>query len=88
MNEATMLEAARQEGWTLSTHGAYQDGTTIVQLQRLDSQQSGLPSFAEDRDAWDFVVNRARAGSDLHRTALAQVDRIERVLIEASCGFW
>jgi hypothetical protein len=87
-DETAILNTAWQEGWTLSTCGAYPDGTDIVQLQRQDSQKPDLPGFAEDRDAWEFVVSQARSGSAMHRTALEQVDRIERVLIEASCGFW
>ena len=63
----------------------------------------GKPPFPDDRDAfsplrglslrgiasrWDFVVTRARAGSALHRAALATVDDTERLLIEAACGPW
>jgi hypothetical protein len=48
----------------------------------------GKPPFPDDRDAWDFVVTRARAGSALHRVALAGVDDTERLLIEAACGPW
>jgi len=33
-------------------------------------------------------VLRARAGSALHRAALAAADDTERMLIEAACGAW
>lgn len=87
-NLIAMPDLAWREGWTLSECGAHPDGSPIIQLQRLDSQQPELPSFAEDRDAWDYVVARARTGSAPHRQALRQVDQVERTLIEASCGSW
>ncbi|MGI4801948.1 MAG: hypothetical protein ACRYG8_49540, partial [Janthinobacterium lividum] len=76
-------EVAWREGWTLSECGAHPDGSPIIQLQKLDSQQPELPSFAADRDAWDHVVARARTGSAPHRAVLDQVDRVERTWIEA-----
>lgn len=81
-------EVARQEGWTISECGTHPDGSPNVQMQKLDAQQPELPSFANDRDAWDYVVARARTGSAPHRAALQQVDRVEHALIEASCGSW
>jgi len=33
-------------------------------------------------------VQRARAGSSLHRDALARADKIERALIEMTHGSW
>lgn len=82
------IRAAWQEGWTLSDCGALDDGSPQIQLQRLDALGSGVPIFAEDHHAWDHVVAQARTGSVLHRDALQRVDRVERALIEASCGTW
>jgi len=82
------IKAAWQEGWTLSGCGTLDDGSPQIQLQCLDAPEPGVPTFAEDHDAWDHVVARARTGSVLHRDALQRVDRVERALIEASCGSW
>ena len=87
-SSTVLSETGWKEGWTVSECGANPDGSRIVQLQRLDSQQPELPSFADDRDAWDYVVARARAGSAPHRAVLQQVDDVERFLIEAACGSW
>ncbi len=81
-------EVAWPEGWTLLECGAHPDGSPSIQLRRLDSQQGEIPMFEDDWDAWDYVVTRARTGSVPHRDALQQVDRVERALIEASCGSW
>ncbi len=80
--------AARREGWDVFDCGPDPDGRTRLQLQRLDTPADGEPPFADDRDAWALVVLRARAGSALHRAALASVDDTERMLIEAACGAW
>ncbi len=78
--------AAHREGWTVSETEPNADGTPGVQLQRLDDPQDGAPLFPGDKEVWEHVVARARAGSDLHRQALALVDPFERCLIEATCG--
>ncbi len=57
-----------------------------MQLQRLDDPEDGAPQFTGDREVWEHVVARARAGSALHRQALALADPFERCLIEATCG--
>ena len=80
--------AAAKEGWAVSDCGPSFEGATQVQLQRLDVPPDGQPAFADDRDVWMHVVARARAGSSLHRDALAAVDDMERMLIRASCGGW
>ena len=59
-----------------------------MQLQREDYPEGREPTFATDRDAWEHVVTRARAGSAPHRAALDAVDAAERLLIEAACGAW
>jgi len=82
------LRTAWQEGWTLTYLGLLSDGSHRIELKRIDIPATGVPGFAEDHDAWDHVVARARAGSALHRDALARVDRMERMMIEASCGSW
>ncbi len=82
------LRTAWQEGWTLTYLGLLSDGSHRIELKRIDTPAVGALGFGEDHDAWDHVVARARAGSALHRDALARVDRLERMLIEASCGSW
>jgi hypothetical protein len=82
------LRTAWQEGWTLAFLGLLSDGSHRIELKRIDISATGVPGFVGDHDAWDHVVTRARAGSALHRDALARVDRLERMLIEASCGSW
>ena len=57
-----------------------------MQLQRLDDPEDGPPQFLGDTQVGEHVVARARAGSALHRQALALVDPFERCLIEATCG--
>ncbi len=79
---------ARREGWDVFDCGHETDGTLQLQLQRLDTSEDGEPPFPDDRDAWTFVVLRARAGYTLHRAALDAVDGTERMLIEAACGAW
>ncbi len=78
--------AARREGWDVFHCDALADGER--QLQRVDAPEDGEPPFANDRDAWNHVVSRARAGSALHRAALASVDDNERMRIETACGAW
>ncbi len=78
--------AAQREGWTVAEAEPNTDGSPGVQLQRLDDPEDGPPQFPGDREVWEHVVARARAGSDLHRQALALVDPFERCLIEATCG--
>ncbi len=82
------LRTAWQEGWTLAFLGLLSDGSHRIELKRIDTPAAGALGFARDHDAWDHVVARARAGSALHRDALGRVDRLERMLIEASCGSW
>ena len=80
--------AAHREGWTVSEAAPAELGQAGIQLQRLDSPETGDPVFADDRDAWSHVVRRAREGSPLHRQALALIDDIERCLIESLHGSW
>jgi len=79
---------AEQEGWGLFDCGPNPDGTREVQLQRIDFPDAGKPPFDSDKAVWAHVVARARAGSDLHRAALAAADPVERALIEATFGAW
>ena len=79
---------AEHEGWGLFDCGPNPDGTREMQLQRIDFPEAGDPPFDSDNAAWQHVVTRARAGSELHRAALAAVDTVERALIEAACGAW
>jgi len=80
--------AASREGWNVSECSGDCDRQPQTQLQRVDVPEDGKPPFADDRDAWLYVVTRARAGSALHRAALAAVNDVERMLIEAACGAW
>ncbi len=80
--------AAAREGWSVAAAEELADGTPGVQLQRIDRPEDGQPIFRDDVDAWMHVVARARTGSRLHRRALALVDKIERALIEITCGAW
>ena len=81
-------DAAAREGWAVVPCGPSFDGAFTAQLQRLNAPPDGHPAFAEDRHAWLHVVSRARAGSALHRAALDAVDEVERMLIEATWGYW
>src|SRR6185437_8048581 len=76
------------EGWNIFDCGCRQDGGPRVEIQRVDSPETGDPVFADDSDAWRQVVARARAGSALHLRALQMIDPIERMLIEARFGWW
>jgi len=80
--------AASHEGWDVFECYGDCDRQPQTQLQRIDAPEDGEPPFADDRDAWLYVVTCARAGSALHRAALAAVDDVERMLIEAACGAW
>ena len=80
--------AARREGWDVFDCDPDPEGRPQSHLQRFDAPEDNKPPFPDDRDAWEHVVTRARAGSALHRAALASVDDIERMLIEAACGAW
>ena len=80
--------AASREGWALFDCGPDPEGRPQLQLQRVDAPEDGEPPFPDDRDAWAFVVLRARTGSALHRAALDAVNDTERMLIEAACGAW
>ena len=65
-----------------------ESGQAGIQLQRVDSPDICDPVFADDRDAWVYVVRRARDGSSLYRHALVLIDDIERCLIEGLNGSW
>ena len=81
-------DAAAREGWNVFDCDLDLDGRPQLQLQHIDAPADGTPPFPDDRDAWEHVVTRARAGSALHRAALDAVDDTERMLIEAACGAW
>ena len=81
-------DVARAEGWDVFDCGLHPDGSPHVEIQRVDNPDSGRPVFADDADAWQHVVDRARLGSALHLRALEMVDPVERLLIETSCGAW
>jgi hypothetical protein len=80
--------AARQEGWVLSECDPREDGSGHVEIQRVDNPENGTPVFEDDHAAWKHVVQRARAGSTLHRQALDLADKVERALIEIAHGAW
>ena len=80
--------AARCEGWDVSDCGPDPGGRDQFRLCRIDAPEDDTPPFADDRDAWEHAVTRARAGSALHRAALDAADDTERMLIEAACGAW
>jgi hypothetical protein len=78
---------AQAEGWDVFDCGLRDDGAPRVELQRLDSPPCGTPLFRSDEDAWQHVVRQARAGSIPHQRALQTVDPVERLAIEAKCGW-
>ena len=80
--------AAWGEGWAVVPGSTLNDGSPRVELRRVDPRDPTTPAFAADHDVWEHVVAQARAGSLLHRGALRKLDRIELMLIEASCGSW
>ena len=67
--------------------GLRDDGAPRIELQRLDSPACGTPLFRSDEGAWQHVVRYARAGSIPHQRALRMVDPVERLAIEAKCGW-
>lgn len=79
--------AAFAEGWGVFDCGCHDDGSRRIELQRLDAPHAGAPRFRGDHEAWHHVVARSRAGSRLHAAALAAVDPVERLVIEANCGW-
>ncbi len=82
------LQTAWREGWTLVFRGVLLDGSSRIELRRIDVTPADVAGFAGDHDAWEHVVTQARGGSALHRDALTRVDRVERRVIEAFCGTW
>ncbi len=78
---------AQAEGWDVFDCGLRDDDAPRVELQRLDSSPCGKPLFRSDEDAWQHVVRQARAGSIPHQRALQMVDPVERLAIEAKCGW-
>lgn len=79
--------AAFAEGWGVFDCGCHDDGSRRVELQRLDAPHAGAQRFRSDHQAWRHVVARSRAGSRFHAAALAAVDPVERLVIEANCGW-
>ena len=79
---------AQREGWDVFRCLPDAQGRSQYQLQHLDAPENGKPVFSDNKEAWEHVVTRARAGSALHRAALDAVDDTERMLIEAACGAW
>jgi hypothetical protein len=67
--------------------GFREDGSPRIELQRLDNPACGTPLFKSDNDAWQHVLARARTGSELHMATLRMIDPVERMLIEAKCGW-
>ena len=47
---------AQAEGWDVFDCGLRGDGTSHIELQRLDSPPCGTPLFRSDEDAWRHVV--------------------------------
>ena len=78
---------AHAEGWDVFDCGLREDGSPRIELQRLDNPACGTPLFSGDDAAWQHVVDRARQGSELHIAALRMVDPVERMSIEAKCGW-
>ena len=57
---------AQAEGWDVFDCGEHEDVSARIEIQRVDSPESGQPIFDADHDAWGHVVARARFGSALH----------------------
>lgn len=77
--------AAEAEGWAIGQFEARADGTPTVQLIPLDGP-GGAQALRTCDDVRSHVAQRARAGSALHREALALLDPVERAAIAASFG--
>lgn len=75
------------EGWGVFDCGYRDDGSRRIELQRLDDAPSEPPRFDDDTAAWRHVVAAAASGSRRHAAALASLDPIERLAIEAACGW-
>lgn len=73
--------ASAEEGWGLFDASGSSNGRT--QLQRCDD----MKAFESDDDAWTFVVDQAKAGSERHIAALRLVKRYNRVEAEAITRF-
>ena len=86
-DDASASFDAQAEGWDVFDCGLRDDGMPRIELQRLDSPPCGTPLFRSDEDAWHHVVPYARAGSIPHQRALRMVDPVERLAIEAKCGW-
>jgi hypothetical protein len=78
---------AQVEGWDVCDCGLRDDGAPRIELQRLDSPACGTLLFRIDEGAWQHVVRYARTGSIPHQRALRMVDPVERLAIEAKCGW-
>ena len=72
------------EGWRVANYGGTRHFEFVI--KREDGPYGSRPIFANDGVAWDFVVGRALAGSEMHKQALAIVDPIERQNIENRVG--
>jgi hypothetical protein len=55
---------ALTEGWSIFQCWGSENGP--FQLQRVDEDEA----FANDDDVWAFVIDKARAGSTYHKSAL------------------
>jgi hypothetical protein len=75
------------QGWGVFDCGYRDDGSRLLELQRIDSPAFGTPRFQSDDAAWRHVAAAAAAGSRLHAVALASFDPVERLAIEAACGW-
>lgn len=59
---------AAYEGWGIFLCGG--DDHPPYELERIDSPEAGEGELADDEEAWELVVAKARAGSLLHMKAL------------------
>ena len=87
IGEAFDEAQALAEGWGVFDCGSRDDGSPRIELQRIDSPACGTPRLQGDEAAWQHVVQRARTGSIPHQHALRRVDPVERLAIEAKCGW-
>jgi hypothetical protein len=74
-------EAGRKEGWMIVPPG---DGR---HAQRQLRSTSATPRLQDDVAAWRHVVERAQAGSRLHRAALEKLCESERWMIQTHCAW-